>query len=147
MMKKYLLPFFLFIFVSCSVNEQNGVIIVNNYTEDVITNLKFGDIYLSFSINSGAKVEYWVSSQQTGSISSDNAGFYSSTYDLPGYNGVYIDGDFVKYSDSEFIVSPGCYLIIDIKPYKGNNTIFISSEKIGDDVSEGKYSQSDWVKK
>jgi regulatory protein YycI of two-component signal transduction system YycFG len=58
----------LLIFSTCQVNENTGLITINNTTNNDISSIKIGNTMISCYLSKGSKVDYWFYYVLTGSI-------------------------------------------------------------------------------
>lgn len=65
--------FLLFIFLSCSVNTNTGLITVYNLSGKKVDQFKIGDTIVFLSLENGAKYDYWIFSSLGGKIYSEGA--------------------------------------------------------------------------
>lgn len=54
---------------SCTVNEQTGLIQINNLTNLTLTDIYIGNTLIAFRVGPGVQYDYWVLSSFTGELS------------------------------------------------------------------------------
>jgi|GEM_PF-6446100 len=66
-MKKILMILLTFLlFISCSLNESSGLIIISNHTSTDISPVKLDNTYLVSYLKGGSKYDYWFYSNMNG---------------------------------------------------------------------------------
>ena len=61
-----------FMFSSCTVNEVTGLIKIENFTDQDLTNVKIGNTLLAIKVPSGGYFDYWYFNELKGNITSDS---------------------------------------------------------------------------
>lgn len=80
-MKKFFLIILIitsFLFLTCTVNQNTGLIVLTNLTGNDISNVKVGTTSITGYISRGAKVDYWYYSTLSGKLT--GAGVVKNQY-------------------------------------------------------------------
>ncbi len=114
--KSIILAIVLF-YAGCTVNEQTGVIMINNMTGDTINNISIGETVLSYSIPAGSKYDYYYTGNLSGSLKAEDCttGFY--------------DGSSIIEYKGTFSLVTGFWITIEITKEDNNFMIMITNAK------------------
>ena len=67
-----LMMIFLFLFLTCTVNNKTGLINIDNRTDLPIRNLKIGNTLIALYLAAGGTYEYWFYSAINGNLTCDS---------------------------------------------------------------------------
>ena len=75
--------FIVLLFVSCTVNDTTGLLVITNLSNSDVTNIKVGNTTLTSYLSSGSKLDYWYYTPLAGEISATGvANKYDVTFKL-----------------------------------------------------------------
>ncbi len=111
------LPVLISLVSSCSVTDQSGIIMINNYSDSVINNIKIGDTIIACSVLPGCRTDYYYYSALDGSLTADNC--ITGIYD--GYSSLEYEGT--------FSLPTAFWVTIDITPAINDTYIMITQVK------------------
>ena len=119
------------LFLTCTVNQNTGLIVLTNLTENDISNVKIGEVTITCYITRGAKVDYWYSTPLTGKLTASGVVTNVYYYNLDDNQGTSSSNE----DSAEFLVNYE-YKIDIIQ--KGNKNYFFLHGGVqpGDDYDD-----------
>ncbi|OHD12756.1 MAG: hypothetical protein A2086_07190 [Spirochaetes bacterium GWD1_27_9] len=78
--KKLVLLIIIVSTTTCVVNGTTGLIVITNLSDRKIENIKIGDTVLTYSLDRGAKYDYWYGGSLIGKIKADGVDVIRASY-------------------------------------------------------------------
>lgn len=75
----WVMIFIVLLFVSCTVNDTTGLLVITNLSNSDVTNIRIGNTTLTSYLSSGSKLDYWYYTPLTGQLSATGA---ANKYDV-----------------------------------------------------------------